>query len=176
MIRNESYIYKGRVPNFPWNRIANGRCYKDIVRAIFVIMLVAVIMTSCSDSRNHKEEQNTENSTVSTPAPVYEQPVCVPPTTDVHPQINEPVEELRKDETPVVEQQPVQPTITISKYYEKGYDAGYDDGEDDAVMENGWGGQFDDSCPYKGKARKEYQLGYEEGYEAGYYDNKDSDE
>ena len=50
------------------------------------------------------------------------------------------------------------------------------DGEDDAVMDNGWGGQYDDECRYTGKKKKEYQHGYEEGYEAGYYDNKDSDE
>lgn len=71
--------------------------------------------------------------------------------------------------------QPIKET-KISRYYEEGYENGYDDGEDDAVMDNGWGGQYDDSCKYKGKKRKEYQLGYEEGYEAGYYDNKDSDE
>ena len=73
-------------------------------------------------------------------------------------------------------EKPATPKVTISRYYEEGYEAGYDDGEDDAVMDNGWGGQYDDGCRYKGKKRKEYQLGYEEGYEAGYYDNKDSDE
>ena len=55
------------------------------------------------------------------------------------------------------------------------YENGYDDGEDDAVMNNGFGGQFDDECNYKGKKKEEYKNGYEEGYEAGYYDNKVSD-
>ena len=66
--------------------------------------------------------------------------------------------------------------IVISKEYQEGYEKGYDDGEDDAVMDNGWGGQYDDQCRYKGKKRKDYQQGYDEGYEAGYYDNKDGDE
>jgi len=67
-------------------------------------------------------------------------------------------------------------TPTLSRYYEEGYDKGYDDGEDDAVMDNGFGGQYDDECRYKGKKRKEYQQGYDDGYEAGYYDNKAGDD
>lgn len=63
--------------------------------------------------------------------------------------------------------------VHISKEYQEGYDAGYDDGEDDALSRNGYEGQYDDSCRYKGKKRKDYQLGYAEGYEAGFYDNVD---
>lgn len=61
--------------------------------------------------------------------------------------------------------------VQISKEYQEGYDAGYDDGEDDAINGNGYEGQYDDSCRYKGQKRKDYQLGYAEGYEAGFYDN-----
>ena len=43
-------------------------------------------------------------------------------------------------------------------------------------MDNGYGGQYDDECPYKGKNKKDYEAGYEDGYEAGYYDNNDLDE
>lgn len=70
--------------------------------------------------------------------------------------------------------------VHISKEYQEGYDAGYDDGEDDALSKNGYEGQYDDSCRYKGKKRKDYQLRYAEGYEAGFYDhvsdNGDDDE
>lgn len=63
---------------------------------------------------------------------------------------------------------------STSRFYNEGYDAGYDDGEDDAVNENGWMGQYDQSCKYKGKSRKDYEQGYEDGYEAGYDDNYES--
>lgn len=172
----ENHIYTGRVPESSWNRIANGRCYNSIAVASLVILLVAFVMASCTDNSERKKNIIQKPPPVYTPVPVYEQPIYVPPTTDVTPQREEPFQEQCREETSVVEQQSVQTTVTISKYYEEGYDDGYDDGEDDAVMDNGWGGQFDDSCPYRGKARKEYQLGYEEGYEAGYYDNKDGDE
>jgi len=64
----------------------------------------------------------------------------------------------------------------IPPYYEKGYDTGYDDGEDDAVNESGWQANYDDSNPYKGKKRRQYEEGYEEGYEAGYDDNHEGPE
>ena len=176
MLKVEKQMYNGRLSKSFWKGPAEGRCYNSIVRIAFIIMLVIPVFVSCSDNRNQKQDQKSEQPMLSTPTPVYEKPLYIPPTASVPSQKVEPVQKQRRDEAPVVEQQTAQPTVTISKYYEKGYDAGYDDGEDDAVMDNGWGGQFDDSCPYKGKARKDYQLGYEEGYEAGYYDNKDGDE
>ncbi len=88
---------------------------------------------------------------------------------------NDVPDKVEKKKTELQQHQPIKQT-TISRYYEEGYENGYDDGEDDAVSDNGWGGQYDDGCKYKGKKRKDYQLGYEEGYEAGYYDNKDGDE
>lgn len=66
--------------------------------------------------------------------------------------------------------------VTLSREYQEGYDNGYDDGEDDAVGDNGYGGQYDDACRYKGKKRRDYEEGYEDGYEAGYYDNNDLDD
>ena len=120
---------------------------------IIVLSLFACLFCGCKQREEAKQQTQVEQAV---PAPQHEmQPVYSPP--------------------PVVEK-PATPKVTISRYYEEGYEAGYDDGEDDAVMDNGWGGQYDDACRYKGKKRKEYQLGYEEGYEAGYYDNKDSDE
>lgn len=67
-------------------------------------------------------------------------------------------------------------TITLSREYQEGYDNGYDDGEDDALGDNGYGGQYDDACRYKGKKRRDYEEGYEDGYEAGYYDNNELDD
>ena len=139
------------------------------------LMLMAFVLTSCANKKKQNQQKNNESSTVSYTAPVYDQPIYIPPTPQVEAPKSELIQELRQ-EANVTEKHPIQPTVTKSKYYEKGYDAGYDDGEDDALMDNGWGGQYDDSCPYKGKTRKDYQLGYEEGYDDGYYDNKNGDE
>ena len=60
---------------------------------------------------------------------------------------------------------------SLSQWYQEGYDQGYEDGEDDALSRNGYEGQYDDDCKYKGRKRKDYEDGYAEGYEAGFYDN-----
>ncbi|MGN1376531.1 MAG: hypothetical protein ACI4V5_08245, partial [Prevotella sp.] len=88
---------------------------------------------------------------------------------DTRQQETEPISDAPKQNEPIN----IEPVISakISKEYQEGYDAGYYDGEDDAVSRNGYEGQFDDACRYKGQKRKDYQLGYEEGYEAGFYDN-----
>lgn len=71
---------------------------------------------------------------------------------------------------------PEKPTKTkISAAYREGYEKGYDDGEDDCVNHNGWHGQYDPSCRYKGKKRRDYIQGYDEGYEDGYEDSKEED-
>ena len=108
--------------------------------------------------------------------PSYTPPVATPVRIDSVPK-NEPTK-VSQPSTSANNTPAPTPTkeIVISKEYQEGYEKGYDDGEDDAVMDNGWGGQYDDQCRYKGKKRKDYQQGYDEGYEAGYYDNKDGDE
>lgn len=58
---------------------------------------------------------------------------------------------------------------SVNPYYDEGYQQGLEDGYDDGV-ENLRGDSYDDSCPYRGKKRKEYELGYEEGYESGFDD------
>lgn len=137
-----------------------------------VIILGCIAVAACTSS--HKEEQKPQQQEyVSEPAPLYQAPYYPIETTT-----NPDASIVKQEEPSKVEQPqplPVKP-IKISRYYEEGYEKGYDDGEDDAVMDNGWGGQYDDECRYTGKKKKEYQQGYEEGYEAGYYDNKDSDE
>lgn len=65
--------------------------------------------------------------------------------------------------------------LSINPYYDAGYDQGQDDGYYDGI-ENIRGDSYDDACRYKGKKRKEYELGYEEGYDAGFDDGfADSD-
>lgn len=65
--------------------------------------------------------------------------------------------------------------LSINPYYDAGYDQGQEDGYYDGI-ENTRGDSYDDVCRYKGKKRKEYELGYEEGYDAGFDDGfADSD-
>lgn len=65
--------------------------------------------------------------------------------------------------------------LSINPYYDAGYDQGQEDGYHDGI-ENIRGDSYDDVCRYKGKKRKEYELGYEEGYDAGFDDGfADSD-
>ena len=70
--------------------------------------------------------------------------------------------------------------LSINPFYDAGYVQGQEDGYYDGI-ENIRGDSYDDACRYKGKKRKEYELGYEEGYDAGFDDgfadsNCDSDE
>lgn len=65
--------------------------------------------------------------------------------------------------------------LSINPYYDAGYDQGQEDGYYDGI-ENIRGDSYDDVCRYKGKNRKEYELGYEEEYDAGFDDGfADSD-
>lgn len=65
--------------------------------------------------------------------------------------------------------------LSINPYYDAGYDQGQEDGYHDGI-ENIRGDSYDHACRYKGKKRKEYELGYEEGYDAGFDDGfADSD-
>lgn len=64
---------------------------------------------------------------------------------------------------------PTQKSYDVNPYYDEGYEKGYDDGLDDGCNRTReW--QYDDGCRYRGKKRREYQLGYEEGYDDGYSD------
>ena len=159
-------------------RMNKGCCTLiDNMRFAAVMLYAVLLICGCNSSHNKVSEQQQEH--VSERALIYQEP-NYPTQTYTAPETTTTTQEyIPKSEPTQMQQQPhPQPTqeTTISRYYEEGYEKGYDDGEDDAVMDNGWGGQFDDSCPYKGKKRKDFQLGYEEGYEAGYYDNKDGDE
>lgn len=148
--------------------------FKQII-VVVIVVTIWFTVDSCSDNRKEKVQQNQTLPTTN-PTPIYDQSLHFPPVTTSEQQTTEQIQKPQCEEPADATPKNNLPTITVSKYYEEGYDNGYDDGEDDAVSDNGWGGQFDDSCRYKGKARKDYQLGYEEGYEAGYYDNKAGDE
>ena len=59
--------------------------------------------------------------------------------------------------------------LSVNRWYDAGYGQGQEDGDNDGI-ENIRGESYDDACRYKGKKRKEYELGYEEGYDAGFDD------
>lgn len=136
---------------------------------IVLFQFIALLVSACTSNQKEEAKQQQRQDFVSMPASRYQTPynqtemLKVPDTT------------IGIQEEPTKVEESVE-EIKLSRYYEEGYEKGYDDGEDDAVMDNGWGGQYDDECRYTGRRKKDYQLGYEEGYEAGYYDNKDSDE
>jgi hypothetical protein len=136
---------------------------------IVLFQFIALLVSACTSNQKEEAKQQQRQDFVSMPASRYQTPynqtemLKVPDTT------------VGMQEEPTKVEEPVE-EIKLSRYYEEGYEKSYDDGEDDAVMDNGWGGQYDDECRYTGRRKKDYQLGYEECYEAGYYDNKDSDE
>lgn len=66
--------------------------------------------------------------------------------------------------------------LSINPYYDAEYDQRQEDGYRNGI-ENIRGDSYDDACRYKGKKRKEYELGYEEGYDYGFADSDcDSEE
>lgn len=142
------------------------------IKQIAKLLILLLTLVACENSKSKENRQQQEQTNYTTPvylSPYYQPQAQSSNTTPAEQGVSNPVQNQQEDFRQISE-------VHISRYYEEGYDKGYDDGEDDAVMDNGWGGQYDDECHYTGKKKKEYQLGYEEGYEAGYYDNKDSDE
>lgn len=135
-----------------------------LVGSLFLLSLCG-----CDSKQNNENLPQEYQSAEPYPRP-YERPVPQSqyPSSSSTTENNE--EASKPEATVVTTPSPVIQT-TVSRYYQEGYDKGYDDGEDDAVSGNGWGGQFDDECRYKGEKLRDYQQGYEEGYEAGYDDN-----
>lgn len=128
-------------------------------------LLLSIVLVSCGKTSPVQECNGTSSSEES----------CIVSTQTVDTIFSQHVIDKFKESVPSEQTTtiPSEPStkLNISKEYQEGYDAGYDDGEDDALNRNGYEGQYNDSCRYKGKKRKEYQLGYAEGYEAGFYDN-----
>ena len=147
---------------------------------VAVILFAGLVYATCSSDKKEENKQETAPHYVTVPTYQYQTPYyppesSTPASASKKNHTEQPKVEEAKQQQEQPQPQPVKP-VKISRYYEEGYEKGYDDGEDDAVMDNGFGGQFDDECRYKGWKMEDYELGYEEGYEAGYYDNKDSDE
>lgn len=129
-----------------------------------LIFAALLLLCACNGSKEEPKDLPQDSQT-------FEEPLYTPlfPYTDTQPSETETHSDIKEQNEPIN----IEPVTSdkISKEYQEGYDAGYDDGEDDAVSRNGYEGQYDDACRYKGQKRKDYQLGYEEGYEAGFYDN-----
>ena len=147
---------------------------------VAIILFAGVIYATCSSDKKEEAKEAPKPEFVTVPTYQYQTPYYPPESSAPSSASTKEQTEQSKVEEPKQQQelsqpQPVKP-IKISRYYKEGYDKGYDDGEDDAVMDNGFGGQFDDECRYEGWKKDEYEQGYEEGYEAGYYDNKETDE
>ncbi len=150
-------------------------------------MALVLIITACNRQREVKETWEPDMGVVDSgvippqPAPnILSTPDSVVPPSSSEATV--PPSLLPENHSPAGEKAqasskstPVR-KVTLSREYQEGYGNGYDDGEDDAVGDNGYGGQYDDSCRYKGKKRRDYEEGYEDGYEAGYYDNNDLDD
>ena len=116
---------------------------------IVLFQFIALLVSACTSNQKEEAKQQQRQDFVSMPASRYQTPynqteMLKVPDTTVGIQ-----EEPTKVEEPVEE-------IKLSRYYEEGYEKGYDDGEDDAVMDNGWGGQYDDECRYTGRRKKDY--------------------
>lgn len=133
---------------------------------IIALLFTLGLSSGCtSSSQSERKEPVAEDNTYEQTSPSYNytpasESYAPTPTVQEEPQTDHKMNEVLKVAA-----------STVSKEYQEGYDNGYDDGEDDAVGRNGYRGQYDDSCKYKGKKRREYQRGYEEGYEAGFDDN-----
>lgn len=173
------HMHTGDLPeyfegNFGQHRGCGFGCF------VVIVLFAALLFAKCGSDNSNDEIQEQKSECVNVPfsqnqTTNYQSNPSVPSSTSIEEQ-----EDMSKTEESTPEQEKsitqTAESVKLSQYYEEGYEKGYDDGEDDAVMENGFGAQFDDKCRYKGWKKKEYELGYEEGYEAGYYDNKDSEE
>lgn len=140
----------------------NNRCFY-----IIILLFTLGIFSGCtSSSKPEEKEPVVEENTYEQTSPSYNYtPASESYTPTPTVQEEPPIDQKMSEEVLKVA------ASTLSRWYQEGYDNGYDDGEDDALGRNGYRGQYDDSCKYKGKKRREYQLGYAEGYEAGFDDN-----
>ena len=143
------------------------KCVKiNIVLLLIIVGLNVCSLSSCSQKQKASEESESfENKVLN-----FESDFLNVDKTNAVSKDNS-IQEVIEDKSVHCGQNTLLSGTANSSFYDEGYDAGYDDGEDDAVNGNGWMGQYDNSCKYMGKSRKEYEQGYEEGYEAGYDDN-----
>lgn len=133
---------------------------------VFIVETIGVLMfLGCSSPKNKKKSDAPTDTAV-----IYED---MPQETSVS-KVG-----IDSSQSTLVSPQKTDATsaheLSINPYYDAGYDQGQEDGYYDGI-ENTRGDSYDDACRYKGKKRKEYELGYEEGYDAGFDDGfADSD-
>lgn len=127
---------------------------------IFVVEIIGVLMFMGCSSKNPQKTSDAQMDT----AVIYED---MPQETSVS-KVG-----IDSSQSTLVSPQKTDATsalnLSINPYYDAGYDQGQEDGYYDGI-ENIRGDSYDDACRYKGKKRKEYELGYEEGYDAGFDD------
>ena len=116
---------------------------------IFVVEIIGVLMFMGCSSKNPQKTSDAQMDT----AVIYED---MPQETSVSKVgINSSQSTLvspkKTDATSALD-------LSINPYYDAGYDQGQEDGYYDGI-ENIRGDSFDDACRYKGKKRKEYELG-----------------
>lgn len=133
---------------------------------VFIVETIGVLMfLGCSSPKNKKKSDAPTDTAV-----IYED---MPQETSVS-KVG-----IDSSQSTLVSPQKTDATsaheLSINPYYDAGYEQGQEDGYYDGI-ENTRGDSYDDACRYKGKKRKEYELGYEEGYDAGFDDGfADSD-
>lgn len=139
----------------------------NILSVILLLVMILVTMSCKENKQKTPALSPTETSVVDTDVASPNEKANRIDSSVIH--------DLQQHVSPNAEGMSSNPNAVsnMPPYYEKGYEAGYDDGEEDAVHENGWQASFDDSNPYKGKKKNQYEDGYEEGYEAGYDDNNE---
>lgn len=143
----------------------------DMVRRKAYWLLGSVVITFLLGCSSKEKNAPSDSSDQTVEERVYEQPV--PQSTEV-PMINR--DSLNSNSISDTHHNSYSGiNLSVNPYYDAGYEQGQEDGYDDGVQ-NLRGDSYDDACLYKGKARKEYELGYEEGYETGFDDGfSDSD-
>lgn len=135
------------------------------------ITLIAIIVISCIILKINISRQNytqpDEDVYETIKDPYWDIPIEHPVIDTSYTSNDAPQESsATSDPTPKI---PTQKSYFVNRYYDEGYDKGYDDGLDDGCNKTReW--QYDDDCRYRGKNRRQYQLGYEEGYDDGYSD------
>ena len=148
--------------------ISLGRKSVDMVRAY--LLLICVVLTLFLGCFSKEKNAPSDTSTQTVEEGMYEQA----PQPIQEPIIN--LDSLKAHSISNTQHNSYSGIdVSVNPYYDEGYEQGLEDGYNDGI-ENLRGDSYDDSCRYKGKKRKEYELGYEEGYEAGFDDGfSDSD-
>lgn len=130
---------------------------KNILKVSFLLSVVGVLLVGCSSKTNLKSYD-----------PVMEEERAAGPMLHLGCNDSRQIDSVRVEEQPR-HKNTSSLILNVNSYYDEGFEQGQEDGYNDGV-ENLRGDSYDDSCRYRGKNRKEYELGYEEGYDTGFDD------